>query len=307
MNILGKCLVFIVELFGWFLAVLPDSIFLVIVKLFGWFMFAFDNTHRYQDAKRNLDFIYGDKLSNAQKKKIIKRCYRNFAFVILQSARVSKIPYYKHAKDFVIENEHYFTKCLEEQGSAVLISGHFGYWEAIATFLPPRYSGIQMASLGRLTGIESIDSLIISRRELQGVKFVNKNGALRHLLKLYQNNKAVAGILVDQNMGLDKPNDSVVVKFMGKKATHTIVASMLSRKFGIGIVPVFIDFNEDYSKFIVRFYEPIFCEKTQDAKQDILKATQETANVTQKAIESNISSWFWFHRRWKEFYRDLYK
>ena len=93
---------------------------------------------------------------------------------------------------------------------------------------------------------------------------------------------------------------------MGKKATHTPIASILSRRFEVGIVPVFIDFDKNYTKFFVRFYPPIFTPRTQDSSEDILQATQAQASITAQVIDINPSSWFWFHRRWKDFYEDLY-
>ena len=266
-------------------------------------MCVLDNKRRYNDALTNLNFIYGDSLQLPQKKAIIKRCYQNFAFVILESIRITKIPYHILAQRFEVIDEHYLHNCLKKDGGAVAISGHFGYWEAIATFLPPRFKPYKMASLGRLTGIKSIDALIISRRELQGVRFINKAGAFKELLRFYGKKGALAGILVDQSISA---NEGVWVDFMGKKATHTPVASILSRRFGVGIVPVFIDFNKDYSKFIARFYPPIYAPHTENSASDIAIATQAQADATTRVISKNPSSWFWFHRRWKDYYKDLY-
>ncbi|MGX2971428.1 lipid A biosynthesis lauroyl acyltransferase [Helicobacter sp. T3_23-1059] len=299
----GKFLDSFVRGFGFILAIMPHWAFLGFVKGLGGLMSLLDKKSRYDDAKKNLDFIYGDKLSEEAKKSIIKRCYQNFAFVILESIRVTKIPYEKHEKRFEVIDERYLLECLDSKGSAVLISGHFGYWEAMATFLPPRYRKCQMASLGRLTGIDSVDSLIISRREFQGVKFINKAGAFKHLLRLYGGGSALAGILTDQSIN---KNEGIEVEFMGKKATHTPIASILSRRFEVGIVPVFIDFDKNYTKFFVRFYPPIFTPRTQDSSEDILQATQAQASITAQVIDINPSSWFWFHRRWKDFYEDLY-
>lgn len=303
MNIVGKLLGWFVSGFGAFLAAIPHAWFLLFVRSLGWLMCVLDNKRRYNDALDNLHFIYEDSLTLAQKKSIIKRCYQNFAFVILESIRIPKIPYYIHQQRFDIIDEHYILESLERHGSAVLVSGHFGYWEALATFLPPRLEPKKMASLGRLTGIPSIDELIISRRELQGVKFIDKSGAFRNLLKFYAQGDAVAGILVDQSIS---SNEGVCVEFLGKKATHTPIASVLSRRFKIPIVPVFIDMNKDYSRFVMRFFPPIWAPCTQDLASDLQTATQEQADITSKVVRSNPSSWFWFHRRFKDYYPNLY-
>ncbi|WP_233712906.1 MULTISPECIES: lipid A biosynthesis lauroyl acyltransferase [unclassified Helicobacter] len=303
MNFIGKLLGAFISALGAFLAAIPHGAFLFCVKTLGFLMCLLDNKRRYNDAMSNLNFIYKDRLTPKQKKAIIKRCYKNFAFVILESIRIPKIPYYIHKQRFEVIDEHYLLDSLKKDSGAIIISGHFGYWEAMATFLPPRLRPYHMASLGRLTGIDSIDKLIISRRELQGVKFINKSGAFRELLRFYAGKNALAGILVDQSIS---SNEGVQVEFMGKKATYTPIASILSRRFNVAIVPTFIDFNKDYSKFSVRFYPPIYTPHTDDTAADIALATQAQADIQTLVINENPSSWFWFHRRWKDFYGEIY-
>lgn len=303
MNIVGVLLGAFVSVLGSILAIVPHRVFLLCVKSLGFLMCLLDNKRRYNDALTNLDFIYGDSLTLAQKRAIIKRCYQNFAFVILESIRIPKIPYHIHKQRFDTIDEHYILDSLRKDGSAVLVSGHFGYWEALATFLPPRLEPSKMASLGRLTGIDSIDKLIISRRELQGVRFIDKAGAFRNLLRFYTQGNAVAGILVDQSIS---SNEGVCVEFLGKKASHTPIASVLSRRFNIAIVPVFIDMNKDYSRFVMRFFPPIYAPHTQDPTSDLAQATQAQADITSKVVRSNPASWFWFHRRFKDYYPNLY-
>ena len=288
---------------GFYLAKIPHRIFVWHIKALSFVFYTLDK-RRYHDALANLNFVYQDSLSQAQKHAIIRRCYDNFAFVLLESIRVVYLNPHKYAARFSFIDERYITESIAKDGAAVLISAHFGYWEAMATILPPRYRMCQMASLGRLTQFESINHMIIKRRESNGVRMIDKKGAFKHLLKMYAQNDALVGILVDQNIGL---NEGVEIEFFGKRATHTTIASVLSRRFGVAIVPVFIDFNDDYSRYEVRFYEPIRAQNTSDMTQDILQATQTQALITQKVIESNPSSWFWFHKRFKVFYPQIYQ
>lgn len=81
---------------------------------------------------------------------------------------------------------------------------------------------------------------------------------------------------------------------------------MISRRFEVGIVPVLIGMNDDYTHFEVRFYPPIYSQKGQDSHQDILEATQAQARVIEEAIRENPKHWFWFHKRWKSAYNSLY-
>lgn len=302
MSVLAKLLEWAVNFFGFILAKIPHRCFLAVVDFFAFLMRTLDN-RRFKDAMTNLDIAYEQGLDDGQKKAIIKRCYRNFSFILLEGIRVVYLNREKYKSRFEIIDEHYISEALREDKSAVFMGGHFGYWEAMATILPERYSQCNLASLGRLTDYDAINKLIINRREYWGVRLIDKKGAFKHLLKMYTKGNALAGILVDQHMAA---NEGVEVNFFGKEVTHTTIASILSRRFNVSIIPVFIDFNEDYSRYQIRFYPPIRAENTEDYENDILQATQAQADLMEKVIRENPSSWFWFHKRWKAKYSHLY-
>lgn len=302
MKILAILLISFVDMIGFFLARIPHSWFLKIIYFIAFLMRKLDK-RRFKDALTNLDFVFKDSLSAEEKNKIVIQGYRNFAFVLLEGIRVCFISKKKYESRFEIIDEKYLLDSLEQNKSAILVSGHFGYWEAMATILPQRYAWLNLASLGRLTDYDIINQLIIKRREAKGVKLIDKKGAFRHLLKMYSQGNAMAGILIDQNISID---EGVWVEFFGKKSTHTSIASILSRRFNIDIVPVFIDFNEDYTHFKVKFYPPIKTKNTQNMQKDILEATQLQADITQEVITKHPSSWFWFHKRWKSAYGEIY-
>lgn len=287
---------------GYFLAKMPHWLFVGHIKTLALLMRTFDR-RRFKDAKANLDFVYEKSMSESDKKALIRTCYENFAFVLLETIRVPFIPLEEHTKRFHFVDEDYILHALQKDKGAVLISAHYGYWEAMANVLPPRYSWCNMASLGRLTSFDFINQMIIARREVQNVKFIDKKGAFKHLLKLYSGENPLAGILVDQNIS---ENEGIWIEFFGKKATHTTIASVISRRFGVGIVPVMIGIGKGYRDFEVRFYPPIYCQKTEESTADILQATQAQANVIEAAIKAKPQDWFWFHKRWKSAYKSLY-
>lgn len=302
-NLLGSFVVICIRIIAQILALLPHKIFIACVDFLA-FIFRLLDRRRYKDAMSNLHFVFGESKTPQEKHAIIHRAYRNFAFVLLQALRTIYLQKEKHFEEFDFENLHYLTDCVKEGKSAVMISAHFGYWEAIGSALPRFAQGHGRYSLGRLTQFDAINQLIIQSREAYGVTLINKQGALKSLLKLYAKPKQIAGIIIDQNVS---ENEGVWVKFFGKDVTHTPVASILSRRFGIQILPVFIDLNEDYTRFKVTFCEPFFCPNTRNMQEDIIWATQKQADLTQQIIQSNPSSYFWFHKRFKSKYPEIYE
>lgn len=301
-KILGKIFVWGFCAFAYFLRLLPHKVFLLFVDGLSGILRLVDK-RRYKDAMSNLDFVYGQSKSLEEKKAIIKRCYRNFSFVLLESARALYMPKEKLLSRFEYENLEALINIVAEKKSAVLISAHFGYWEAIANSIPHFAPNYGKYSLGRLTQFQAVNELIIQSRENYGVKLIDKKGAFKQLLKLYMKPQQIAGIIIDQNMS---ESEAVWVKFFGKDVTHTPVASILSRRFNMPILPVFIDFNEDYTRFVVKFIDPFYCANTHNMEEDILEATQKQATLTQEMIEQHPSSWLWFHKRFKARHPEIY-
>lgn len=301
-RILGKIFVWGFRGLAYFLHLLPHRVFLFLVDVLCGILRLVDR-RRYKDAMSNLDFVYGESKTLEEKQAMIKRCYRNFSFILLESARALYMTPQKLLERFEYENLEALIKLVEQKKSVVLISAHFGYWEAIANSIPHFLPNYGKYSLGRLTQFQAVNELIIHSRENYGVKLIDKKGAFKQLLRIYMKPQQIAGILVDQNMS---ESESVWVKFFGKDVTHTPVASILSRRFEIPILPVFIDFNEDYTRFIVRFVDSFYCANTHNMEEDLLEATQKQAQITQEIIEKYPSSWLWFHKRFKAKYPEIY-
>jgi KDO2-lipid IV(A) lauroyltransferase len=107
----------------------------------------------------------------------------------------------------------------------------------------------------------------------------------------------IVGILTDQAI---RKNQSIDVDFFANKATHTPLASILSRKFGLDLIPAYIS-TEDYEEYTVTIYEPIKSIKTDNQEEDLAILTQVQADVMEDVIKDNPKQWFWMHRRWKGF------
>jgi KDO2-lipid IV(A) lauroyltransferase len=109
--------------------------------------------------------------------------------------------------------------------------------------------------------------------------------------------------LVDQAI---RPNQSIEVDLFGHPATHTPLASILSRKFAIDLIPAFIS-TEDYINYHIKIYNPIKTIRTEHQDEDLKYLTQAQANAMQTAIEAHPKEWFWMHKRWKNTTQNIYK
>lgn len=126
--------------------------------------------------------------------------------------------------------------------------------------------------MGRKLDSDLMDKILKENRERFNVEMVYKKGAMKGCIKAISQNKTV-GILIDQAI---KPHQSIEVNFFGQRATHTPLASILSRKFGIDLIPAFIS-TDDYLNYHVKIYEPIKSIKTQNQEEDLAKTYTSTS------------------------------
>ncbi len=131
-------------------------------------------------------------------------------------------------------------------------------------------------------------------REQFNVEMVNKKGAMKGCIKAINQSKVV-GILTDQAI---KNSQSEEVRFFDTKATHTPLASILSRKFNLDMIPAYIS-TEDFINYKVKIYKPIASLKSENQTKDIELLTQAQTDIMEDVIRSNPKQWFWVHKRWK--------
>ncbi|MEY4504823.1 MAG: hypothetical protein RL154_1119 [Pseudomonadota bacterium] len=267
-------------------AVVTNAICIFLARL-AWIV---DIKHR-KIIKVNLDLAYENTISEDEKNILIKKAYENMIFLVVDFVKNQGISKEELAKKVEFENIEILERLKDRQ--IIFITAHYGNWEliALATSGLLNYRG---AIVGRALDSKVANEVIKANREQFNIELIDKNGAMKGLIRSIKNGNTV-GLLVDQNTA---DYDGILVNFFSKPVRHTPAASILARRFNTPIVPVFVSTN-DRAKFKLKFYEPIMSIKTDNYEDDILRLTQAQADVTEKAIREKPDEWFWFHKRWK--------
>jgi Kdo2-lipid IVA lauroyltransferase/acyltransferase len=247
----------------------------------------------------NLDMAFEDRMSADQKENIALACFENIALYLADFVANQNLTKEELLAKSSIENPSVAQGLIEKYGKAVMVSAHFGNWELLPHTVAATHNH-PMIAVGRELDAASLQDTLTKSREQMGVEVINKHGAMRKLVKALRDDKLV-GILVDQNTA---DEEGILIDFFGKKARHTTVASVLARRFDIPIIPAYI--FTDGAKSVLRYYEPIFVDKSENVDADIAKATQAQADALEKAILEDPKQWFWFHKRWKNQYEEIY-
>ena len=266
----------------------------------SWFAYTVSKKHQ-KIINTNLEIAFGNNLSQKEKK-----AYGISAFMNLLDTTLGIIERDGMSKEEVIKNVSFegedIVKKYQDAGKKIIfITGHQGNWELLSQSIAIKFD-LTLVGVGRKLDSDLMDKILKENRERFNVEMVYKKGAMKGCIRALGQNKAV-GILVDQSI---RQNQSIEVNFFNHPATHTPLASILSRKFEINLIPAFIS-TDDYKNYHVKIYEPIKTIKTENQEDDLEQLTQAQADAMQVAIETHPTEWFWMHKRWKNTTENLYK
>lgn len=286
--------------FAFLTKITPVFVLKKVVRILSHIAYSFDAKHR-RIAEVNLDFAFDGAISEAQKKEIILCSYEN-----LLKNLVGVVTNLEASAEDILGKCEYegvdiVEKLVKEGKKIVFATAHYGNWEILGKALTVR-TGVKMVAVGRELDSKAMNKIITASRESFGTEVISKHGAMRKLVKALKEDKTV-GILVDQNTAED---EGVLVNFFGKEARQTPVLSVLARRFDAAIVPIFCEYS-GFDRYKLTFYEPIYCPVTQDIDADILACTQAQSDAIETQVRKNPNIWFWFHKRWKNRYEEIYR
>ena len=287
------------KFFAFILKVLPRDIMIKLMRGISWFAYTISKKHQ-KIINTNLDIAFNNTLNKEEKK-----AYGISAFMNLLDTTLGIIERDGMSKEEVIKNVTFegeeIVKKYQDAGKKIIfITGHQGNWELLSQSIAIKFD-LTLVGVGRKLDSNLMDKILKENRERFNVEMVYKKGAMKGCIRALGQKKAV-GILVDQSI---RKNQSIEVDFFNHPATHTPLASILSRKFEIDLIPAFIS-TDDYKNYHVKIYEPIKTIKTESQEEDLKELTQAQANAMQRTIEAHPKEWFWMHKRWKNTKENIY-
>lgn len=168
---------------------------------------------------------------------------------------------------------------------AIVISGHFGQWEAIRHYL--KSQDLETGAVYRFNSNPFYEPHFLAGITQGGAPIVSKGSAgtmqmVRHLRK-----GRFFAILADQYVQKSKN-----IAFLGHETLTTTSFAELALKYDIPLVPAFGLHDKNATDIHITFEEPI------PHSDPITMMTELNARIGAQII-ANPSQWYWLHRRWK--------
>ncbi len=168
---------------------------------------------------------------------------------------------------------------------AIIVSGHFGQWEAIRSALKAR--GMETGAVYRPQTNRHYERRLFAGIEAGGKPIlatgkIGTRALVRHIRK-----GGFIAILLDE-----KYTDGARLPFLGHPALTSLAAAQLALKYDLPMVPAFGTRTGDGTQFNVEFDAAI-------APSDSIPINQTFNDNLSDRILNDPDQWYWMLHRWK--------
>ena len=226
------------------------------------------------------------KISNFDENKIMENMWKNYGMTFIEYVFLS---HFKNSNSHIdIKGEENLSQILKGDKPVIFISGHFANFELMSMEITKK--NIPLATIYRPLNNIFLNPLMEYLRKKYICKNQIKKGinGVRDAIKYIKRKHSIA-LMIDQRV-----SEGERVNFFDKPALTTTLPAQISTKYGVDIIPVYIERKKD-NNFELEFMKKIspvnFSNK--------IKLTEELNNILEKMIERNPGQWIWTHNRWK--------
>ena len=191
---------------------------------------------------------------------------------------------------FSIEREELLREALADGKGAIVVTYHYGPFEAGGAWLARRCDGV---AVGRDIGtLDAAEVLVEMRRDL-GLTTIERGDA-RAIVRALRDNRPVA-IVADHDVDDVK---GVFVPFFGHLAHTPVGPAALALRTGAPIVPV-INLWDGRTRFRGRFLALLRPRDDLPKDDAIHELTYRFTKLGEEAIREHPEQWLWLHKRWE--------
>ena len=196
--------------------------------------------------------------------------------------------------DYVPADAELFFNELAKGKGIILVSGHYGNWEAGGIFLR-RVMKLPVAVVALPEPDPAVDRVRREIRERIGADTIQVGQSLDTALQIRRRLAAnsIVAFLMDRHVGRDR----VEVQFLGRRAYFQRTPALMGFLTGAPLVPSFME-RVGRSRFIVRAGVPICVERDRPRDEAIQAAVQNFADQLGARVRAHPEFWYHFYRYW---------
>ena len=230
-------------------------------------------------------------LPNISKNELISiynSMWENYGRVFAEYVFMKKFRNDQLTENISIEGKEILQEIIIKNQKVIFISGHFSNFELMAMQIEKM--GVKVAAIYRPLNNLYLNSIMEKIRKKYICKHQIKKGVggLKELIKLNKEGFSTA-LMIDQRV-----SQGIKSSFFNQEAYTTTIPAQLVKKFGMSVVPIFIE-RFDEIKFKMTVYKPLSFEEN----ESIENITNKLNKILEQMILKNPNYWIWSHNRWK--------
>ncbi len=235
--------------------------------------------------KNNLN-IFSHQISDLDKKQIANNMWRNYGMTFIEYIFLSN--FRKKKYHLTLKDDGNLTKIINEKKPVIFISGHFANFELMSMEITKKE--IPLATIYRPLNNIFLNPFMEYLRKKYVCKNQIKKGinGVRESIEYIKRKHSIA-LMIDQRV-----SEGEKIDLFNKPALTTTLPAQLSIKFGLDIIPVYIE-RDEKNNFEIEFHKRIEPKNYKNKTQ----LSIELNKILEKMIERNPNQWIWTHNRWK--------
>ena len=259
----------------------------------GRILFFFDRKHRRR-ALNNVRLAFPEWDDDRVTQVALKSCRRLAQLAVEMIFMPRRIRAENYEAHLVRRDPHRALDLFHARQPMVLLTGHFGTWEAIPYFFS--LEGHAIAATVRPLDNPLINDWLLGVRRTHGVNVIEKwDDADARIIAAIENREAV-GFVADQNGG----ERGVFVPFFGRLASTPKTVGLLAMGRNLPIVCGFARRLKRYDlEYEISATAIIRPEEWRDRSDPLYYITARYVSVIERFVREHPQEYLWMHRRWK--------
>jgi KDO2-lipid IV(A) lauroyltransferase len=221
-----------------------------------------------------------------ERRELARRVFEHFGIVAVDFLRV-KVRTPQEWDEMTHEGMEHLERALALGKGVIAITGHFGNWERLPTFLARR--GIAGMVVARDSDDQEMTEFVNEFRAHGGWGVIPRGNSTRPILQALKSNQLV-GILPDQN------SSETFLPFFGHPCGTVLGPGVLAERSGAPVVPLWC-VRVGPGRYHVIVEAPLEPTGPSGVRGEAM------ARAINLALEGIIrrypEQWLWFHNRWK--------
>ncbi|HMO03023.1 MAG TPA: hypothetical protein PKC67_07755 [Kiritimatiellia bacterium] len=270
---------------------LPRRGVVALANVFGTLGYRFSRTVR-RIGETNLDLAFGTSKTRAEKQRILRSSFRSFSLVLLDAF------WFSHRTEERIARWVTFDQSFDvlfNPRPHICVTAHYGNWEVLGMAVTAR--GYPLHSVAKPLKNPEVDAMFIEARHKNGQKIVRREGAVRTLLRILQQQGKIA-LVLDQNTKLAE--GGIFTPFFGLPVPVSTAPAGLALKTGANIFIGMLTPQPDGSYIGEHGLElDITPYQTGDTSVAVRTLTERITAELESILRVKPDHWLWTYKRWK--------